>query len=77
VGRRFNEDFHLLQELSGSKAPDEVWNAGCRFWRKAAEDYGAEYAAVAKLAARFIPDDPTKHAAVSHAPVRGAQSKAA
>jgi hypothetical protein len=26
VGRRLSEDFHLLQELSAAKAPDQVWN---------------------------------------------------
>jgi hypothetical protein len=55
VGRRFSEDFHLLQELSAAKAPDQVWNAWSRFWRETAEDYGREYSIMAKLAAGFVP----------------------
>jgi len=43
AGRRLEKDLHLLQELTSAKAPDEVWNAWSRFWRTAAEDYGAEY----------------------------------
>ena len=56
VGRRLSEDFHLLQELSTAKAPDQVWNAWSRFWQKAAEDYGREYSVIAKLAAGFVPN---------------------
>lgn len=55
VGRRISEDFHLLQELSTAKAPDEVWNAWSRFWQKAAVDYGREYSVIAKFAAGFVP----------------------
>jgi hypothetical protein len=51
AGRRLQEDLHLLQELSCAKAPDEVWNAWSRFWQTAAEEYGAEYSTIAKLAA--------------------------
>ena len=57
VGRRVNEDFHLLQELSAAKAPSEIWNAWARFWQKAVEDYGAECACMAKLAAGLLPSD--------------------
>ena len=56
VGRRLSEDFHLLQELSTAKAPDQVWNAWSRYWQKAAEDYGREYSVIAKLAAGFVPN---------------------
>jgi len=55
TGRRLEKDLHLLQELTSAKAPDEVWNAWSRFWRTAAEDYGAEYSTIAKLAASSIP----------------------
>jgi hypothetical protein len=56
VGRRINEDLHLLQEFSAAKAPDEVWNTWFRFWQKAVEDYGAECSAMARIAAGFLPD---------------------
>jgi hypothetical protein len=56
VGRRLSEDFHLLQELSAAKAPDQVWNAWSRFWQKTAEDYGREYSIMAKLMASFVPN---------------------
>jgi hypothetical protein len=55
VGRRIGEDFHLLQELSAAKAPDEIWNTWSRFWQKAADDYGKEYSVLAKLATGFVP----------------------
>jgi len=55
TGRRLEKDLHLLQELTSSKAPDEVWNAWARFWQTAAEDYGIEYSTIAKLAASSIP----------------------
>src|SRR5215470_13877336 len=54
VSGRLNEDLHLFQKLSAAKAPEEVWNAWFRFWQKATGDYGAEYAAIANLAACFI-----------------------
>ena len=56
VGRRLSEDFHLLQELSVAKAPNQVWTAWSRFWQKAGEDYGREYSIMAKLAAGFVPN---------------------
>jgi hypothetical protein len=77
VGRRFDEDVHLLQELSAAKAPDEVWSAWSRFWQKAAEDYGAEYSAIAKLAADFVPHGIGAGAAGSNGSTRATQSKAA
>jgi hypothetical protein len=43
VGHRLQEDLHLLQELASAKATDGMWNAYCRFWRKAVEDYAAAY----------------------------------
>ena len=57
VSRRLSEDFHLLQEFSAAKAPDQVWNAWSTFWQKAAEDYGREYFIMAKLAAGFHPNN--------------------
>jgi Phasin protein len=51
AGRRLEKDVHLLQDLISAKAPAEVWNAWSRFWQTAAEDYGAEYSTIAKLAA--------------------------
>jgi len=76
VGRRLNEDLHLFQELSAAKAPEEVWNAWSRFWQKAAGDYGAEYSAIAKLAACFTPHGVGADTA-SHAPTGATQPKAA
>ena len=77
VGRRFNEDSHLLRELFAAKAPDEAWNAWSRFWQKAADDYSAEYFAIAKLAVGFIPDGVGMDVATTNAPARATQSKAA
>jgi hypothetical protein len=50
IDRRFNEDLRLLQEFFAAKTSEDVWNAWCRFWQKAAEDYNTEYAAIAKRA---------------------------
>src|SRR5262245_44617117 len=58
VDRGFDEDLHLLQELSDAKVPAEVWNAWSRSWHTAAKDYGAEYSAIAKLATGCIPCGP-------------------
>jgi hypothetical protein len=77
VGRRFNEDLHLLQELSAAKVPEEVWNAWVRFWQKAAENYGSEYSVISKLAAGSLRYGNGVSAAGSHAPTRAVQSKAA
>jgi hypothetical protein len=76
VGRRLNEDLHLFQELSAAKAPQEAWNTWSRFWQKATGDYGAEYAAIAKIAACFIPHGIGADTA-SQSPTRTTQAKAA
>jgi hypothetical protein len=49
VGRRLNEDFGLLQQISSAKGPDDIWNACSRFWQKAAEDYATECLVMARL----------------------------
>ena len=55
AGRRLEKDLHLLQDVISAKAPVAIWNAWLQFWQTAAEDYGAEYSAIAKLAASSIP----------------------
>jgi hypothetical protein len=57
LAHRISEDFHLMQELSAAKAPDQVWNAWSTFWQKSAGDYGREYSIMAKLAAGFLPNN--------------------
>jgi hypothetical protein len=55
AGRRLEQDVHLLRDLLSAQTPVEVWNAWSRFWQTTAEDYGAEYSAIAKLAGSSIP----------------------
>jgi hypothetical protein len=76
VGHRLNEDLRLFQELSAAKAPEEVWNAWSRFWQKASGDYGAEYSAITKRAACFMPHGIGAHTA-AHAATTATHSKAA
>jgi hypothetical protein len=51
VGRRLKEDVVLLQRLARTSGPDQVLSAYTDFWRKAGEDYGKEFATMAKLVA--------------------------
>jgi hypothetical protein len=51
VRRRLKEDAVLLQRLTRSAGPDQVISAYTDFWRKAGEDYGKEFATMAKLVA--------------------------
>ena len=49
VGRRLKEDMSLVQRVASSKSPDEIWGAYVEFWQKAADDYGKEFATIARL----------------------------
>jgi hypothetical protein len=49
VGRRLKEDVALMQRLTQSQAPDQIWAAYTDFWQKAAEDYGKEITTISKL----------------------------
>jgi hypothetical protein len=49
VGRRVEQDFHLMQRLSQSRTPDQVIATFTDYWAKAAEDYGNEVATMTKL----------------------------
>jgi hypothetical protein len=44
VARRFKEDSHLLHKIVTCKSPEQVWSAYADFWKKAADDYGKEFA---------------------------------
>jgi len=49
VGRRLKEDTALMQRLTQSRTPDQIWAAYTDFWQKAAEDYGHEITTLSKL----------------------------
>ena len=50
ANRRMKEDFALLQRVSASRSPEQVWAAYIAFWQKAAADYSQEFGRTAKLA---------------------------
>jgi Phasin protein len=49
LGRRLEDDFALVQRLTSSRTPDQIWAAYTDFWQKAVEDYGKEITALTKL----------------------------
>ena len=49
LGRRLEDDFALMQRLTSSRTPDQIWAAYTDFWQKAVEDYGKEITALTKL----------------------------
>lgn len=49
MGHRLQEDITLMQRLAHCSTPDQVWSVYADFWQKAAEDYGKEFSAMAKL----------------------------
>lgn len=49
--RRFKEDGALLNKVSTSTSPDQLWSAYASFWNKAMDDYGAEFARMMNLTA--------------------------
>ena len=51
LARRFKEDAGLLNKIATSASPDQLWAAYASFWKKAMDDYGAEFARMTKLAA--------------------------
>jgi hypothetical protein len=51
VRRRLTEDAALLERLTRSTTPDQVFAAYGDFWRKAGEDYGSEVTTMTKLMA--------------------------
>jgi hypothetical protein len=77
AGRRLEKDLHLLQEFASAKAPVGAWNAWCRFWQTATEDYGAECSTLAKLTASSIPTASVPAAAESLGPTPVVPPKAA
>ncbi|HWB44097.1 MAG TPA: hypothetical protein VG900_01550 [Hyphomicrobiaceae bacterium] len=54
VGQRLNEDLQLFQQIAAAKSLEQVWSTYATFWRKAAEDYARECAAIAKLASECM-----------------------
>ena len=54
VGRRVEEDLHLLEELAAAKAPEALWSAYQEFWQKAFEDYWNEYLTLSQLYAKVL-----------------------
>jgi hypothetical protein len=51
LARRFKEDAGLVNKIATSRSPDQLWAAYASFWKKAMDDYGAEFARMTKLAA--------------------------
>jgi hypothetical protein len=51
LARRFKEDAGLLNKIATSRSPDHLWAAYASFWKRAMDDYAAEFARMTKLAA--------------------------
>ena len=78
LGRRLDDDFRLLQNLSSARAFDDIWTAWAGFWRKAAVDYGAEYSAIARLTGELVTRSASvRHSGISETGTPVPQSKAA
>ena len=54
VCHRLGEDVRLAEQLAAAKSPAEAWGRYADFWQKAAQEYWAEYAALAKLSGEIV-----------------------
>jgi hypothetical protein len=49
LGRRIEQDLHLMRQISAAKTPEQMWTISTKFWQKAVEDYTREYGVIAGL----------------------------
>ena len=52
VSGRLREDFVLIERITQSRSPEQIWAAYADFWQRAVQDYGKEYVTMGRLATR-------------------------
>ena len=50
VSGRLREDFVLIERITQSRSPEQIWAAYADFWQRAVQDYGKEYVTMGRLA---------------------------
>ena len=54
IAKRVKEDLRALRQITSANSPEQIWTTSTRFWKKAAEDYALEYAAIVRLASDCV-----------------------